>query len=310
MEHIFDVLRKSVSDDRIFLGLVFGAMFILMSIIIMLITNAFNPVRMRYNREINTKGGYLGATEFLENFHKHHSVFVPTNKSLLDRTVFRLHYAGFHLQNNLLNYFAIKAVLMVLFPLLTAIIMIFIPNTNSSYLYDGVVVALVLGYLGPSFVLDVLIKKRQNIIQRAFPDVLDMLVICCEAGLSLDAALQKVTKEMNISHPELTAELQLVIVETRVGIDRHTALRRLVERTGVDSIRGLVSALTQSMRFGTNVAESLRIFAEELRDKRTQTAEETAAKLGVKLIFPITICLLPAFLMVVLVPAILSFKQI
>ena len=137
-----------------------------------------------------------------------------------------------------------------------------------------------------------------------------MLVISCEAGLSLDASIQKVSKEMDISHPELTSELQLVIAETRAGIERHIALRRLVERTGVDSIRALVSALTQSMRFGTNVSESLRVFAEELRDKRTQSAEEIAAKLGIKLIFPITICLLPAFLMVVLIPALLSFKQI
>ena len=310
MEHIVNVLRNSISDDRIFLGLVFGAVFILMSIVIMLIINEFNSVRMRYKREINTKGGYLGAAEFLENLHKHHSVFVPTNKSLLDRTIFRLHYAGFHLQNNLLNYFAIKAVLMVLLPLLTAIVMNFVPNTNSTHLFDGILVALGLGYLGPSFVLDVLIKKRQKIIQRAFPDVLDMLVISCEAGLSLDASIQKVSKEMDISHPELTSELQLVIAETRAGIERHIALRRLVERTGVDSIRALVSALTQSMRFGTNVSESLRVFAEELRDKRTQSAEEIAAKLGIKLIFPITICLLPAFLMVVLIPALLSFKQI
>ncbi len=310
MEYVVDLIRVSVSDDRVFLGLVFGAMFILIVVIIMLLTEAFNPVRRRYKREINAEGGYLGTIGFLEKLHKHQSVFVPSNKPLLDRTSYRLHYAGLHLKSNLLNYFAIKVILMVLLPILMIIVMFFIPSIKSNYFFDGIIVAVGLGYLGPSIVLDVLIKKRQKIIQRAFPDVLDMLVICCEAGLSLDAALQKVTKEMGNSHPELTSELQLVIAETRAGIERHTALRRLVERTGVDSIRGLVSALTQSMRFGTNVAESLRVFAEELRDKRTQSAEEIASKLGVKLLFPLATCLLPAFLMVVLVPALLSFKHL
>ncbi len=309
MENIFEVIKQSISNEQVFLILVFGAMFILMLVISMFITDVINPVRIRYNREINaiSDGGMLG--NLLEKLHKHHSVFVPSNQSLLDRTINRLHYAGFHLKNNLLNYFAIKAVLMVSLPFITFIYMTFIPSMKSSYFFEGIFLAMGVGYLGPSFVLDVLINKRQKIIQRAFPDILDMLVICCEAGLSLDAALQKVTKEMGISHPELTLELQIVIAETRAGIERHTALRRLVERTGVENIRGLVSALSQSMRFGTNVSESLRLFSEELREKRTQTAEEIAAKLGVKLLFPLATCLLPAFLMVVAVPVLLSIKS-
>ena len=137
-----------------------------------------------------------------------------------------------------------------------------------------------------------------------------MIVICSEAGLSLDAALQKVAAELVISHPELASELNLVIAETRAGVERHIALQRVVERTGVEDIRGLVSTLAQSMRFGTSIAEALRIFAEELRDKRMQAAEEAAAKIGLKLIFPLGVCLLPAFLMVVLVPVVLMFKTL
>ncbi len=310
MEHIVQFIKQSFSNDQIFLVLVFGAMFMVMIGIIMLITEVINPVRLRYNREINTEDGSGSRDELLEKLHKHQSVFVPVNKSLVTRTTCRLNYAGFHLKNNVLNYYAIKAILMIISPIVTVIVMIFIPSIKSSYIFDGILVALCVGNLGPSFVLDLLIKKRQKIIQRSFPDVLDMLVICCEAGLSLDSALQKVTKEMAISHPELSLEMQIVIAETRAGIERHSALRRLVERTGVDSIRGLVSALSQSMRFGTNVSESLRVFAEELRDKRTQSAEEIAAKLGVKLLFPLVTCLLPAFLMVVLVPAILAVKPV
>jgi tight adherence protein C len=137
-----------------------------------------------------------------------------------------------------------------------------------------------------------------------------MIVICSEAGSSLDTALQKVAAELVISHPELASELSQVIAETRAGIERHVALQRIVERTGVEDIRGLVSTLTQSMRFGTSIAEALRLFSEDLRDKRTQAAEETAAKIGLKLIFPLGLCLLPAFLLVVLAPAMIVFQKL
>jgi tight adherence protein C len=135
-------------------------------------------------------------------------------------------------------------------------------------------------------------------------------VVCSEAGLSLDAAIQKVVVESGMSQPVLASELEIVIAETRAGIDRNKALQRLVERTGVEDIRGLVAALSQSMRFGTSIVETLKVYSEDLRDKRTQAAEEVAAKISTKLIFPLAVCLLPAFLMVVMLPAILVLRHI
>ena len=222
----------------------------------------------------------------------------------------RLHHAGYHSKNSLLYYYALRMLLMIGLPLLTLGIMGLIPATKGVSIVQSAMAAFVLGYMGVSFVLDKIIAKRQKLIRRAFPDALDLLVICSEAGLSLDSALQKVTTELSMSQPILADELSTVIAETRAGIDRHIALQRLVERTGIDDIKGLVSAISQCMRFGTSIAETLRDYSEELRDKRTQAAEEMAAKIGVKLIFPLGICLMPAFLMVVMAPAFMSLKSL
>ena len=198
---------------------------------------------------------------------------------------------------------------MILLPLSVLIVMALIPGMKSETIFQSALAAAILGYMGPSFVLDKLIANRQKTLRRAFPDMLDLLVVCSEAGLSLDAALQKVVTESSISQPVLAAELEIVIAETRAGIDRNKALQRLVERTGVEDIRGLVAALSQSMRFGTSIVETLKVYSEELRDKRTQAAEAVAAKISTKLIFPLAVCLLPAFLMVVMLPAILVLRH-
>jgi tight adherence protein C len=199
--------------------------------------------------------------------------------------------------------------LMISLPLLVIMVAPFMSSMNGETTFQAVIIAIVIGYMSPSFILDKLIADRQKAIRRAFPDALDLLVVCSEAGLSLDAAIQKVATEINLSQPVLADELEIVIVETRAGIDRHKALQRLVERTGVEDLKGLVSALSQSMRFGTSIVETLKVYSEDLRDKRTQAAEAIAAKIGTKLIFPLAVCLLPAFLMVVMIPALLMIQN-
>ncbi|WP_411726107.1 type II secretion system F family protein [Methyloglobulus sp.] len=311
MQLLTGLVEKQQGSEWLVILMVSGAVFILALALMSLFDDFFDPVRSRFMREINA-----GPVSMIESDNpsskllKHSRAFVPSNKLLLQRTTTRLHYGGFHRKKSLLHFYAIRMLLMILLPFLVLIVMGLIPSIKGEHLFQGVLIALALGYLIPSFVLDKLIIKRQKIIQRSFPDALDMIVICSEAGLSLDAALQKVTTETMISHPELANELGIVIAETRAGVDRNKAMKRLVERTGVEDIRGLVSALAQSMRFGTNIAETLRIFSEDLRDKRTQAAEEAAAKIGLKLIFPLGICLLPAFLIVVLGPTMIIFSKI
>lgn len=284
---------------------VFMFVFALMSLF-----DFFDPVRSRFKREINIDALTMVESDILsEKLQKHSKVFLPANMPLLGRTTTRLHYAGFHSKNSLLHYYAIRMLLMISLPLLVIMVMPFISSMNSETTFQTALSIIALGYLGPSFVLDKLIANRQKAVRRAFPDALDLMVVCSEAGLSLDAAIQKVATEINLSQPILADELEIVIAETRAGIDRHKALQRLVERTGVEEIQGLVSALSQSMRFGTSIVDTLKVYSEDLRDRRTQAAEAIAAKIGTKLIFPLAVCLLPAFLMVVGLPAILILKN-
>jgi tight adherence protein C len=146
-------------------------------------------------------------------------------------------------------------------------------------------------------------ESRLKKLRNGFPDALDLLVVCIEAGLGLGAAIERVARDLEVSHNELAEELRLVNVEMRAGVERPTALRNLAERTGLADIRGLVGLLVQTMRFGTSVADALRVYSEEFRDKRMQKAEEQAALIGTKLIFPLVTCLFPAFFIVAVGPA-------
>lgn len=311
MEWVTALLLDQQGNKWIVIVILSGAVFILAFALMSLLDDFFDPIRSRFNREVtvNFLSG-LESDKLSDKLRKHNNMFVPSDKSLLQRTATRLNYAGFHGKNSLLHYYAIRMLLLILLPLVVLIVSAFIPGMKGETILQGLLVAGALGYLGPSFTLDRLIANRQKNLRRAFPDALDLLVVCSEAGLSLDAGLQKVAAEINISQPILADELAIVIAETRVGIERHKALQRLVERTGVEEIKGLLSTLAQSMQFGTSIAETLKVYSEDLRDKRMQTAEEKAAKIGTKLIFPLVVCLLPAFLMVVMAPAIMIFKKI
>jgi tight adherence protein C len=169
--------------------------------------------------------------------------------------------------------------------------------------------AAALAYVLPDIWLSRKARQRQQRIRRGLPDALDLLVVCAEAGLGLNAAIQRVAGEIDIQHPDLASELNLLIMQTRAGVDVNTALRDLDARTNIDDLRSFVTTLMQSMRFGTSISESLRIYAEDMRDKRLQRAQEQAAKLSIKMLAPIALCMMPAFLLVAIGPAILSLMQ-
>lgn len=165
--------------------------------------------------------------------------------------------------------------------------------------------ALGLGFLAPDFWLGRQITKRQRAIEKGLPDVLDLLVICIEAGLSLDQATARTAEELVNAQPELCDELTVVVLEQRAGRPRADAWRHLAERTGVESLRNMVSMLVQSEQLGTSIAKTLRIHADTLRTQRVQKIEEQAAKTSVKLVFPLVFFIFPALFLVVLGPAVL-----
>jgi tight adherence protein C len=166
------------------------------------------------------------------------------------------------------------------------------------------------GYLMPAMVLARLAAARQRRIQLSLADALDLLVVSVEAGLGLDQALQRVGDELAETHTDLSEELRLVNLELRAGKARPDALRNLAERTGVDDLSSLVAVLVQTDKFGTSVAQSLRVHSETLRTKRRQRAEETAAKTGVKMVFPLVFCIFPAIWVVTIGPAAIRFVQV
>jgi tight adherence protein C len=169
--------------------------------------------------------------------------------------------------------------------------------------------AAVLGFMIPEFWLLWRIKRRQNRLRLALPDGLDLLVICVEVGLGLDQSILRVAQELRIVHPELSEELQMVNLEMRVGKTRLDALRELARRTGLDELKALVAMLIQTERFGTSIAQSLRIYSDDLRTRRRQRAEEMSAKTTVKMVPPLVFFIFPALLVVILGPAVIALLR-
>jgi tight adherence protein C len=163
------------------------------------------------------------------------------------------------------------------------------------------------GYVLPGLELARLAKRRAHRIRLALADALDLLVVSVEAGLGLDQAMTRVGSELAFAYPDLSDELKLIILELRAGKPRAEALRNLADRTGVDDLSSLVTMLIQTDKFGTSVAQSLRVYSETLRTKRRQRAEEAAAKTGVKMVFPLVFCIFPAVWIVTIGPAAIRF---
>jgi tight adherence protein C len=166
-----------------------------------------------------------------------------------------------------------------------------------------------LGYLLPDLLLVWRVRARQHKLRKALPDGLDLLVICVEAGLGLDQAMMRVSQELHITHSELSEELQLVNLEMRVGKTRLDALRELGRRTGLEDIKSLVAMLIQTERFGTSIAQSLRVHSDDLRIKRRQRAEEMAAKTSVKMVPALVFFIFPALMVVILGPAVIAIMR-
>lgn len=222
----------------------------------------------------------------------------------------RFSNAGLNSPNVVSMYFASKTLLTFVLPLLVLIAgFSYRWNDNLSLLLSVMLMASATGYYLPNALLSHWVKRRQHELFRAFPDALDLLRVCVEAGLGLDAAVERVGREMQIESEALAQEFSLLGLELRAGAARPDALRNLALRIGLDDIDALVSMLIQADRFGTSVGESLRVHSESLRTKRRLIAEEAAAKLPVKILMPLIFCVFPALLTVLLGPAVINVAQ-
>jgi tight adherence protein C len=208
-------------------------------------------------------------------------------------------------------YFGTKTAIAVVLP----VVLYLLANAVGADLSFNAKLGLLLGsaafgYYLPNLVLSSMIDRRKREIFESFPDALDLMTVCVEAGLGMDAAIKKVAEEIGHKSLVLSEELHLVSLDLRAGSDRQRALRNLAMRTGVDEVQTWVAMLIQSDRFGTSIGASLRIHSDMLRTKRRQRAEETAAKISVKLMFPLMVCIFPALLMVLAGPPFIQIYRV
>jgi tight adherence protein C len=236
--------------------------------------------------------------------------FGSTEAAQKSPTQLLLMHAGYRSSSAVQMYWAVRLLLPLI---LVGLVLVALPLIPRLSLIMGLLLMILVaavGWLVPALYIGKRKQMLQGRLRAAFPDALDLMVVCVESGLALPTTIERVADEMAVSQVELAEELALVNAQIRAGIPSTEALKQLAVRTGLEDVQGLVSLLAQSIRFGTSVADTLRIYADEFRDRRTQAAEEMGAKIGTKLIFPLILCLWPSFFLVAIGPALIGVLKV
>jgi tight adherence protein C len=310
MEALIDFLRTFTSDEaglrNTVVVVVAATIFVFGLGVSVLVAAVTNPVRRRLGL-VNAKEATDGrlAIRIATAMGPVAAYVLPKEELERSKVQRNLIRAGIRAPQALQIFYAIKTLLALILPVLVFAGARFFPDLQTQSVVTYAVIAAGIGMLAPNYILQKKLASRMKQLRHGFPDALDLLVVCVESGLGLGPALQRVADELGVSHPELSFELATVTAEIRAGVQRETALKNLADRTGLSDIRGLVSLLVQSMRFGTSVADALRVYSDEFRDQRMQAAEEQAAKLSTKLIFPLILFMFPVFFIVAIGPAVL-----
>jgi len=229
----------------------------------------------------------------------------PKDVTIMQRRLIR---AGYRSGNPLTLLYGAKVLCAIVFPIITSILVLS-SSAEASNKFLAVAASAGLGFFGPNEFVNWRARRRQKQVKRGLPNALDLMVVCVESGLGLDQAILQVAKELDAAHPEISEEFALVNLELKAGKRRAEALRNMAERTAVDDLKKLVAVLIQADRFGTGVAQSLRAHADYMRVQARQIAEEKAAKLGVKLVFPIFFCILPSLFVVTVGPVVVKIVR-
>jgi tight adherence protein C len=182
-------------------------------------------------------------------------------------------------------------------------------DTLDSSIVGGLVAALILGFMIPKMVLQRLVKRYRRKLQEALPDTVDLLGIVLGTGLALDQAMMRVSEEMQYIYPDLANEFTTVVMQVRAGQERTVAFSQFVKRTGIEDIKSLAAMIVQSEKFGTSLAQALKVYAESLRTRRRLSAEAAVGKAGIKMLFPIVVFILPVLFVITLVPGLLSVMK-
>jgi tight adherence protein C len=306
------------TEQIVVLGLMFIIVFGAMLKAMMLLRP--DPVQRRIDR-VGTPAN-VGAADtdtdaqkaWVETVTKvsHHVAKLSLPKEDWDKSALRLRFANAGIRNPSAAafYFSTKTVLALVFP---AIAMIFCGSLFSAerhmVLLLVVLAASAFGFYLPNLVLSRMVETRQRKLFEDLPDALDLMTVCVEAGLGLDAAMMRVTQEIGVRSHALKDEFEIVLLELRAGSGRDKALRNLALRTGVEDIDTLTAMLIQADRFGTSVGDSLRVYTDNLRTKRRLRAEEKAAKIALKLLFPLMFFIFPALITVLIGPSVIQVAR-
>jgi len=224
----------------------------------------------------------------------------PTNVEKRERMADKLTQLGYRDQRYVSLFYGLKILSAIALPTLTLVVILPFGLIPPKLTPSAIALAFLIGFILPDYVLVKKLRKRQAALRRGLPDALDMLVVCTEAGLGLNAAIQRVAMEMDIQHPALADELKTTMLHMGAGMDSRTAMQELARRSGLEEMRSLVSTLQQSMRYGTSISDTLRAYGSDMLNKRLESAQEQAAKVSVKMLIPIALCMLPAVMLVVL----------
>ncbi len=312
MEWLYATLANWLGDylEYSIYGFVFLSTVLIIAGLTSWLMSGVNPVERRLREIAEGRGGEVHVTHQEGAFNVRWvdpvvKLVEPSEGWEKSALRSRLVRAGYRDSRAIHILYAAKIITAVALPLI--VVLPFMFGTLATAKYSTLVLSFagtgIIGFFLPDFFLDRKAAGRRREFEEGFPDAMDMLVVCVEAGLGLDAAIQRVGKEIVASHPELGVEFSLVSLELRAGKGRADALRALAERTGLDDVRSLTSILIQAEHFGTSIADALREHSNEMRTLRLQRAKERAAKLPVKLIFPIIFFIFPALFLVVLGPA-------
>jgi tight adherence protein C len=282
----------------------------------------YQKERWRLSKRIKQIGGVIRSEEFTDVFYKIKDQVVKLVGSLGKLVRPKSEGGASQLQKNLLRagyrresasviFLGLKAFLAIVLLGVSVLIRIWALKTISSF--HLILFSIVMAYIGfylPNLWLRIKSARREEKILQGFPDALDLMVVCVEAGIGLDAAINRVGDEMKLSNKVLAEEFRLLSLELRAGKQRRDALRNLATRTGLEDVSSLVSLLIQTDKFGTSVAQALRVHSESMRIKRYQKAEELATKLPVKLVFPLIVFIFPSIFVTVMGPAIIQIFRI
>lgn len=317
MEYIYAILDALFPDETSVLWFqtaMYATLFFVVGLgVTLFIAGMFDPRKKRLN-ELGFIGhsnqGEAYSEKIADKLENVSNYILPKSEKESSKIQAKLIQAGYRSENAVLLFYGLKTALAVCLPIIAGFGASMFPQISMTMVVYLSIVMMAIGLFGPNYIVSRVVQKRQLEIRRSFPEALDLMVVCVEAGLSFELAFKRIGDELRGTRPILAEEFAIINGELRAGIARTEALKNFAFRTGVDEVKGFVALLSQSMRFGTSVAKTLRIYSEDFRDRRMQAAEEKAAKVGTKLIFPLIFCFFPSIFIVTVGPPVLKALEV